>query len=138
MPTDVAMSRFDDEFLCQEASVNSTETKSGSVTLLVSKERQQRVTVIVHKTTLEHFAVLYPQKKICRPLGVLNLKNARVQRLVGKQTGFQVHHSGFDSPMWLSFLCEPKELNSWMEAFENTPTKTLRHQSSLPIVEEEE
>lgn len=143
MPTEVAISNFSTSFLpaatAAEATHLSTETKSGSITLIAANGRKQGVNVIVYRTTLEHFAVLYPQKKICRPLGVINLKNTTVETLTDKQQcGFQVRQQGYDTPMTLTFLCESRDLDSWLVAFTSRCSPALRHQSSLPIVEEEE
>lgn len=120
----------------------STETKSGAITLISPNGRRQGVNVIVYQTTLEHFAVLYPQKKICRPLGVINIKTTKVERLPDKQSGFSVRQLGFDTPMTLTFLCESRDLESWLSAFAHIKNVVggmgLRHQSSLPCVEEDE
>lgn len=54
------------------------------------------------------------------------------------EEGFLVRQKGFDSPIALTFLVEnKKELDYWMMAF-TARTSPLVHQSSLPIVEEEE
>ncbi|KAG8227854.1 hypothetical protein J437_LFUL006477 [Ladona fulva] len=136
------------------------ELMSGSLTLLgpVNKHSQS-VQVKVYRTSLEHFAVVYPQKKVCRPLGVLNLKNAHVERLGGETTkkgdekdgetlGFVVRQRGFDSPFCLTFLLEApyaspyfpfsaapkrdlaKDLEQWMEAFRSSPSPPTSPQRS--------
>lgn len=142
MPTEVAMAnRPSRSFLdASEPSHLSTETKSGSITLIAPNGRKQGVNVIVYRTSLEHFAVLYPQKKICRPLGVINLKNnTTIEQLTEKQVcGFKVRQQGYDTPMTLTFLCESRDLDSWLVAFSSRCSPTLKHQSSLPIVEEDE
>lgn len=140
MPTEVAISSIPGGFYTPpETPYIGTETKSGSVTLISANGRKQGVNVIVYRTSLEHFAVLYPQKKICRPLGVLNLRNTRVEKLNDKQQcGFIVRQQGYDTPMSLTFLCEPRDLDTWIMAFSSRCSPTLRHQSSLPIVEEDE
>lgn len=141
MPTEVAVSSHRQESFVDvtEPSHASTETKSGSITLIAPNGRRQGVNVIVYHTSLEHFAVLYPQKKICRPLGVINLRNTTIERLTDKQQcGFKVRQQGYDTPMTLTFLCELRDLESWLVAFTSRCSPTLRHQSSLPIVEEDE
>jgi len=62
-----------------------------------------------------------------------------VERLPGgKQPGFIVRQRGFDTPMCLTFLSEsPRDLDSWVLAFTSRSSPTV-HQSSLPIVEEDE
>ncbi|XP_071442121.1 uncharacterized protein [Hetaerina americana] len=105
------------------------ELMSGSLTLMSpGNKHSQSVQVKVYRTSLEHFAVIYPQKKVCRPLGVLNLRNAHVERLYdsgpavvnltkpsdldlkkgggGDRMGFVVRQRGFDSPFCLTFLLE--------------------------------
>ncbi|KAB0796514.1 hypothetical protein PPYR_10575 [Photinus pyralis] len=116
-----------------------SEIQSGSLTLIAMNGRRQGVNVKVYRTSLEHFAVLYPQKKICRPLGVINLRHTTVENLNDKQAGFKVRQLGYDTPMSLTFLCEsPREIDTWLAAFTSRCSPTLRHQSSLPIVEEDE
>jgi hypothetical protein len=141
MPADIAMAGCS-TFLQDPAVENAywnPETMSGSMTLVGPGKHCQSVQVKVYRTSLEHFAVLYPQKKVCRPLGVLNLRNTCVERLPGgKQPGFIVRQRGFDTPMCLTFLSEsPRDLDSWVLAFTSRNSPTL-HQSSLPIVEEDE
>lgn len=43
----------------------------------------------MYRTSLEHFAVVYPQKKACRPLGFVNLRHTVVARL--PSAGEKVH-----------------------------------------------
>jgi len=141
MPADVAMAGCS-TFLQDPSADNAywnPETMSGSMTLVGPGKHCQSVQVKVYRTSLEHFAVLYPQKKVCRPLGVLNLRNTCVERLPGgKQPGFIVRQRGFDTPMCLTFLSEsPRDLESWVLAFTSRSSPTV-HQSSLPIVEEDE
>jgi hypothetical protein len=141
MPTDVNVAGC--STYLQDATTDSTywnpETMSGSMTLVGPGKHCQSVQVKVYRTSLEHFAVLYTQKKVCRPLGVLNLRNTCVERLLGeKQPGFTVRQRGFDTPMCLTFLSEsPRDVDSWMLAFTSRSSPTV-HQSSLPIVEEGE
>lgn len=117
----------------------NTETMSGNLTLQSMNGRRQGVHVKVYRTSLEHFAILYPQKKICRPLGVLNLKNTRLETLPDKaKAGFTICQNGYDTPMALTFYMEiPRELDDWIVAFTNRGSPTLRH-SSLPSVQEDE
>lgn len=142
MPTDVAMHtnflQFNQSSL-KDSNVDSswnTENMSGYMTLLGASGHRQGVQVKVYRTSVEHFAVIYPQKKVCRPLGVLNLRNTMIER-TGDE-GFLVRQKGFDSPIALTFLMEnKKELDYWILAF-TARISPLMHQSSLPIVEEEE
>lgn len=142
MPADVAMHtnflQFSKNSL-NESNIDSywnTENMSGYMTLLGPNGHQQNVQVKVYRTSVEHFAVIYPQKKVCRPLGVLNLRNTTIERF--EDDGFLVRQKGFDSPVALTFLVEcKKELDYWVSAF-TARHSPLVHQSSLPIVEEEE
>lgn len=142
MPADVAMHtnflQFNQSSL-KDSNVDScwnTENMSGYMTLVGPNGHRQSVQVKVYRTSVEHFAVIYPQKKVCRPLGVLNLKNTIVERYGDE--GFLVRQKGIDSPIALTFLMENKpELDYWIIAF-TARTSPLMHQSSLPIVEEEE
>jgi len=109
---------------------------SGYMTLIGPNGHRQRVQVKVYRTSVEHFAVIYPQKKICQPLGVLNLRNTTVERY--EDEGFLVRQKGGDLPIALTFLMEKRsELDYWILAF-TARTSPLVHHSSLPIVEEEE
>lgn len=143
MPADVASCSRTPPFLQKEVDYGyhtSPEMMSGYMTLSAPGRHRQPVHVKVYRTSLEHFAVVSPQKKICRPLGVLNLKNTLLEQLPAesKQTGFMVRQKGFDSPTCLTFLPEtPMDLEDWIVAFTCRSSPTL-HQSSLPIVEEDE
>lgn len=136
MPTEVCVNRrerFKDE---QKSHHPNAETMSGNMTLVSMNGRRQGVHVKVYRTSLEHFCVLYPQKKICRPMGVLNLKNTRVERL--DVDGITVRQLGFDTPMALSFVPDARcDVDDWIVAFTNRGSPTFRH-SALPIVEEDE
>lgn len=116
------------------------EMMNGYLTLLLSNKHQEPVHVKVYRTSLEHFAVVCPQKKVCRPLGVLNLRNSVVERLPAdsQQHGLLVRHRGLDTPLTVTFLTEnAREVEEWVAAFTSSSSPT-RHQSPLPIVEEEE
>jgi len=140
MPTEVMMATTASVMKNPEPSPVCSEIKTGCLTLIAMNGRRQGVNVKVYRTSLEHFAVLYPQKKICRPLGVINLRHTSMENLNDKQEpGFKVRQQGYDTPMTLTFLCDsPRELDSWVVAFTSRCSPTLRHQSSLPIVEEDE
>lgn len=141
MPTEVVMNSAFINKTPREVrpSYPNTETMSGNMTLVNMNGRRQGVHVKVYRTSLEHFAVLYPQKKICRPLGVLNLKNTRLEVLADKQQpGFTIRQHGYDTPMALTFVSEiPRDLDSWVVAFTSRGSPTFRH-NALPIVEEDE
>ncbi|KZC13161.1 hypothetical protein WN55_05878 [Dufourea novaeangliae] len=114
----------------------NTENMSGDMILVDPNGYPHGVQVKIYRTSVGHFAVIYPQKKVCQPLGVLNLRNMWIKRYGDE--GILVRKKSFDSPITLTFLMEnKKELDYWMMAF-TVRTSPLMHQSSLPIVEEEE
>lgn len=139
MPTEVVHPRERLFEKAQHQQHRNAETMSGNMTLESMNGRRQGVHVKVYRTSLEHFCVLYPQKKICRPLGVLNLKNTTVERLEDdRQQGFTVRQLGFDTPMALTFIADSRcDINSWILAFSNRGSPTFRH-TELPILEEDE
>ncbi|KAM0736089.1 hypothetical protein ACS0PU_010050 [Formica fusca] len=140
MPADVAMHNFlqFNQSSLKDSNVDScwnTENMSGYMTM-IRRNGHRQVQVKVYRTSVEHFAVIYPQKKVCRPLGALNLRNTTIERYGDE--GFLVRQKDFDSSIAVTFLMEnKKELDYWILAFtaRNSP---LVHQNSLPIVEEEE
>lgn len=141
MPADISHNNFlrYNQSSLKNSNVDScwnTENMSGYMTLIGPNGHRQRVQVKVYRTSVEHFAVIYPQKKICQPLGVLNLRNTTVERY--EDEGFLVRQKGGDLPIALTFLMEKRsELDYWILAF-TARTSPLVHHSSLPIVEEEE
>lgn len=113
---------------------------AGNMILLGNNKIKQPVQVKVYRTSVEHFAVVYPMKKVCRPLGVLNLRNTMIERLsTAKQFGFTVRQCGFDTPLCsLTFFSESgKELDRWIDAF-TCRNSSSGHISSLPIVKEDD
>lgn len=141
MPTEIVMNHREKLFTkVQEHHHPNAETKSGNMTLVSMNGRHQGVHVKVYHTSVEHFCVLYPQKKICRPLGVLNLKNTRIERLDDNSSGFTVRQLGYDTPMALTFVSESRcDLEDWIVAFTNRGSPAFRIRcSALPIVEEDE
>lgn len=153
MPVDVVSAGCSRPSYLQKTTPDMTsywnpEEKSGSLTLVGPSKHCQAVNIKVYRTTLEHFAVLYPQKKVCRPLGVLNLRNTVVERLEAatvavageiNRHGFVVRQRGFDTPMCLTFIAESaKEAEAWVGAFTSSRLSPTVHHSSLAIVEEDE
>lgn len=115
--------------------LRNPESMSGAMTLIGPGKHMQSVLVKVYRTSCEHFAVIYPQKKVCRPLGVMNIKNIILERL---DNGFKIRQKGFDSPMCFTFISEtPKELNQWVDAFTSCSGGTLSS-CTLPILMEDE
>ena len=142
MPADVATHtsflQFNPSKSMKESNVDScwnTENMCGYMNLIGPNGHSQSVQVKVYRTSVEHFAVIYPQKKVCRPLGVLNLRNTTIERI--RDEGFIVRQKGYDATVSITFLVEnKKELDYWILAF-TARSSPLVHQSSLPIVEEE-
>ncbi|KAK6637343.1 hypothetical protein RUM44_007758 [Polyplax serrata] len=117
------------------------EEMAGNMVLLGANKIKQPVQVKVYRTSVEHFAVVYPTKKVCRPLGVLNLKNTMVEKLPTwrQNYGFTVRQCGFDTPLCsLTFFSESgNQLDRWIDAF-TCRNSSIAHTSSLPIVQEDD
>lgn len=136
MPADVAMQTSFVHLEQQKESFRNTEDMSGDMTLLRHKGGDQPVQVIVYRTSVDHFAVIYHQEKVSRPLAVLNLRNTTIERLDNQN--FMVRQGGCDTPVALTFhLDNPNDIESWIVAF-SARSSTQTHHSNLPIVEEEE
>lgn len=111
------------------------ESMSGSMTLIGPGSTVQSVQVKVYRTSCEHFAVIYPQKKVCRPIGVINIKNIILEKL---DKGFKIRQKGFDSPVCFTFLSETeKELDLWLTAFTCITSGTISS-CTLPILMEDD
>lgn len=117
----------------------SPETMAGNMVLLSPNGRRQNVQVKIYRTSLEHFAVIYPQKKVCKPLGVINLRNTSVERFPDDKTpGLVVRQRGFDNTASLSFISEePRDVEAWVVAFTSRASPTIL-QSCLPVVQEDD
>ncbi|XP_047004072.1 uncharacterized protein LOC124622423 [Schistocerca americana] len=120
-----------------------TETMSGPMTMIgPDKRRAQPVQVKVYRTSLEHFAVVFPQKKVCRPLGVVNLRHATLSRLDGDGAGaapaFSVRHKGCDAAdASLTFVAATaRDLDAWLHAFSSRSASPAA--LPLPAVAEDE
>ncbi|RZF45868.1 hypothetical protein LSTR_LSTR013073 [Laodelphax striatellus] len=140
MPVDVACSSGARFFEKIGYTQHNVEEMDGYLTLVGPGKVKQAVHVKVYRTSLEHFAAVYPQKKICRPLGVINLRNTCVERLQGDPeiAGFTVRQRGYDTTTCITFICEaPREIDAWLAAFASCTSPTV-HQTSLPSVLEDE
>uniref|UniRef100_T1J1R1 PH domain-containing protein n=1 Tax=Strigamia maritima TaxID=126957 RepID=T1J1R1_STRMM len=100
---------------------------------------EQRVIVKVYRTSLEHFAIVYPDKSVANPCGCLNLKNSRVEPVDNCDCSFRVVHKSCDVPA-IQFRAESEEKrNVWLSAMYSEVTRTNSHGSiSLPVVVEED
>lgn len=100
------------------------ELRSGSVTLIggAGSPHNLRVILKVYRTSLEHFAVLYPDKLMtcCKPIGFINLKNCNVG--CWRRT-LQIAQRSCDGGV-LTFDCaDVKETKQWLEVMENKTPK---------------
>jgi len=121
-----------------------SEIRCGGLTMVnaCGCKNDVRVVVKVYRTTLEHFAVVYPDKVVCKPIGFINLKNCSVGCLMNSSRTVQIVQKSCDGGL-LTFRAEsPSEAKKWMEAFQNNKMnrKSLDDalNVSLPILEEEE
>lgn len=113
----------------------NAEIKSGFLVLLGPGGMRQDVRVIVYSTSLEHFAVIYPRKRLSKPIGVVNLRNTTVDR-AENNSGFAVRQKGYDNTITAKFRCSEREVDSWMSAFSSQSSPC--QQTSLPVLVEAE
>lgn len=137
MPTDVIMSsscaeRFGSKF---NKKTCDTEIKSGFVVLLGPGGIRQDVRVVVYRTSLEHFAVMYPRKRLSKPIGVVNLRNTSVEG-ADSRSGFVVRQKGYDNTILANFVCSERDMESWLSAF--TSRSSPVQQKILPVLLEAE
>ncbi|CAH2244767.1 uncharacterized protein LOC120625325 [Pararge aegeria] len=111
------------------------EQKSGFLVLLSQSGIRKDVRVVVYRTSLEHFAVIYPRKRLSKPLGVVNLRNTSVER--DAANGFFVRQKGYDNTVSARFLCSERDMEAWLSAF-SAPNQSCQHQSLPVLVETEE
>ncbi|CAH2088287.1 unnamed protein product [Euphydryas editha] len=137
MPTDI-MSSCRTEHFGQGFSKKTcdAEEKSGFLVLLGPGGMRQDVRVVVYRTTLEHFAVIYPRKRLSKPIGVVNLRNTTTER-VDTNSGFFVRQRGYDNTISAKFLCSEREIEAWLSAF-SAVSQGCQHAASLPVLVETE
>lgn len=137
MPTDIMSNCRGDHFghgytkKCGES-----EVKSGFLVLLGPGGMRQDVRVVVYRTSLEHFAVIYPRKRVSKPIGVVNLRNTSVEQ-AESNTGFVIRQKGYDNTISAKFLCSEREVASWVIAFTSNASPHSVH-TSLPVLVEAE
>ncbi|CAH0719255.1 unnamed protein product, partial [Brenthis ino] len=137
MPTDIMSSCRAEHF--EQGFIKKTcdaEVKSGFLVLLSPGGMRQDVRVVVYRTSLEHFAVIYPRKRLSKPTGVVNLRNTTVER-VDSNCGFSVRQKGYDNTVSTRFLCLERDIEAWLTAFTAMPA-TCQHSTSLPVLVETE
>lgn len=117
---------------------SKSEVICGDVMLQGPDKQRRYVNVKVYRTAFEHFAAVYPLRRLSKPIGVINLRNTRILPIEDDSSvGFVVNQRMFDVNTSITLHCEPTELTSWMDAFTNRNSPTLVHQT-LPILTEEE
>ncbi|VVD03380.1 unnamed protein product [Leptidea sinapis] len=109
--------------------------KSGFLVLIGPGGIRQHVRVVVYRTSLEHFAVIYPRKHLTKALGVVNLKKTAVER-VDSNNEFFIRQKGYDDTIWARFLCSERDIDAWISAF-TCHLINVCH-SSLPVLTEVE
>lgn len=132
MPTDVLSSSCRTGHFSNYPKKRDAEVKSGFLVLLASS--RQNVRVVVYRTSIEHFAVVYPRKRTAKPICVVNLRNTSVERVDGN--GFVVRHNSHDNTISAKFRCSENDLLAWMTAF--TPRSECQQRFSLPVLNEGE
>lgn len=113
-----------------------SEVKSGFLVLLGPGGMRQDVRVIVYRTSLEHFAVIYPRKRLSKPIGVVNLRNTYVDQ-VETSSGFVIRQKGYDNTISAKFICSKRDVDSWVAAFTSRGSPQCLH-ASLPVLVEAE
>lgn len=138
MPADIMSSTCRGENFGKSFNKKSieSEVKSGFLVLLGPGGMRQDVRVVVYRTSLEHFAVIYPRKRITKPIGVVNLRNTAVEQ-AESSSGFIVRQKGYDNTISAKFVCSEGEVESWMCAFTSRSSPHCAH-TSLPVLEETE
>ncbi|CAH2055910.1 unnamed protein product, partial [Iphiclides podalirius] len=136
MPTDLMSCRAE-RFQRPQKKAFDAEVKSGFLVLLGPGGMRQDVRVVVYRTSLEHFAVIYPRKRLSKPLGVVNLRNTTAER-VQSNGGFFVRQKGYDNTISAKFLCPEREIDAWLSAFTANASPSCHHHASLPVLVETE
>lgn len=118
---------------------SKSEEMFGDVILEGPGSQKRYVHIKVYRTSLEHFAVVYPLKRHSKPLGIINLRNTCITPVTyATKTGFTITQKMFDVATSITLFCESPTLPAWIRAFTSRSSPTLIHQTSLPIVKEED
>uniref|UniRef100_A0A2A4JVB4 PH domain-containing protein n=1 Tax=Heliothis virescens TaxID=7102 RepID=A0A2A4JVB4_HELVI len=138
MPADIMSNTCRGENFGKSFSKKSSESevKSGFLVLLGPGGMRQDVRVVVYRTSLEHFAVIYPRKRVAKPIGVVNLRNTAVEQ-AESNSGFIVRQKGYDNTISAKFVCSERDMESWMSAFTSRASPHCVH-TSLPVLVETE
>lgn len=128
-----------DPMLNSKFNSNKSEEMCGDVILEGPGTQRRYVHIKVYRTSLEHFAVVYPLKRHSKPLGIMNLRNTCITPIsLGNKVGFTINQKMFDVATSVTLFCESSTLPAWISSFTSRSSPTLIHQTSLPIVKEEE
>lgn len=137
------------ELVSFNSSLNSKYTSlKSSQTENSEKSTNQKVVVVVYKTSLEHFAVVYPHWGLItakRPFCIINLKRAKVNR-IHKDSDNQFIITSYRDPNFLTLVLSITEklnektegnnfqsIDSWINALQgelNDNDNSARHQWS--------
>ncbi|XP_072945319.1 uncharacterized protein [Epargyreus clarus] len=138
MPTDIMSACRSEHFVPGFSKKTcDAEVKSGFLVLLGPGGIRQDVRVVVYRTSLEHFAVMYPRKRLSKPLGVVNLRNTTTER-VDASCGFFVRQKDYDNAVSAKFLCSERDIDAWLSAFSHRTCGQAPHAASLPVLVEAE
>lgn len=130
-----------------------SEIRCGALTMVRSSScgcgSDVRVVLKVYRTSLEHFAVIYPDKAVCKPFGFINLKNCRVQLLRNNTRVMQIVQKSCDGGV-LTFRADtPVDAKMWLDCLRlpftgssTSPSSSKKRMDdvlnvSLPILLEE-
>jgi hypothetical protein len=135
---------------------DANEVMRGSVTLLSSNQGPQSVILSVFKTSVDHFALVYPDNRrkavAVKPVGCINVRGVTCEETIlgSGIRGFTLRPKKCDtSSAALIFVCQEEtnsssaSISQWIQAFAPASANLLNKrnipkQCSLPSVEEEE
>lgn len=136
MPTDIVPTAAE-LFTKYSKKACDAEIKSGFLVLLDAGCPRQDVRVVVYRTSLEHFAVIYPRKRLSKSISVLNLRNTSAEKL-DDINGFVIRQKGYDNTISAKFLCSNRDVESWTLAFNSRSSPISQQYASLPVLMEAE
>ncbi|XP_041969661.1 uncharacterized protein LOC121726381 [Aricia agestis] len=134
MPTDIMSTCPADRLGQALGKKNDAEVKSGFLVLVGRGGTRQDVRVVVYRTSLEHFAVMYPRKRLTKAIGVVNLRNTAIERI---GSGFSVRQKGSDDTISARFVCSERDIEAWLLAF-SAGAAPACPQANLPVLVETE
>jgi len=124
-----------------ESYPDANEIMRGPVTFLGSKQGPQRVILTVFKTSVDHFALVYPDNRrkmvAVKPVGCINIRGVTCEEttLGNGIKGFTLRPKKCDtSSAALTFVCREDKsasLTQWIEAL--TPDSALNNLTKRKI-----